>query len=292
MRSTCRSTAERRRPLRAVVWLGVACLTAGCFGPPLPDDARLLTDLSYAQAESGPLAGRLFLPAGAGPHPAVLLLHGGGWRNGDPGQMDGIGRRLAGAGFVAFSAEYRLAPEHRYPVQLEDARAAFLWLAARDDVDPARVATWGYSAGAQLALLLGLRPTGQSPRPNAVVAGGSPAVFELFDPRGRLLVNYLGASREEAPQIWAEASPIEWVSSDDPPVYLYHGRKDGLVDIEHARRLARALAEAGVGVTLDEVEAGHIGVFLTGRGIEARATAFLHDLSAGPGSRSSIATAR
>lgn len=268
------------RPVRAFFWLCIALLAAGCsLGPPLPDDARLVADIVYAERESGPLTGRLFVPAGAGPHPAVLLLHGGGWRNGAPRQMDVIGRRLAGEGFVAFSAAYRLAPASRYPAQLNDVRDAFLWLVARDEVDPTRTAAWGYSAGAQLALLLGLNPVPGRYRPNAVVAGGTPAVFELFDPQGRLLTNYLGASREAAPEVWADASPIQWVSSDDPPVYLYHGQTDGLVDIEHARRLARALTEAGVTVTLDEVQGGHLVVFLNGRDIEARATVFLKGLS-------------
>lgn len=187
--------------------------------------------------------------------------------------MDGIGRRLAGEGFVVFSAAYRLAPESRYPAQLEDVRDAFRWLAARNEVDPTRMAAWGYSAGAQLALLLGLNPVPGQPRPNAIVAGGTPAVFGLFDPQSRLLVNYLGASRAAAPERWAEASPIEWVSSDDPSIYLYHGQTDQLVDIEHARRLASALAKVGVAVTLDEVRGGHLGVFLNGRDTEVRAAA-------------------
>lgn len=268
------------RTFRALHLIGIAMLASGCsLGPPLPDDARLVTDIAYIERASGPLTGRLFVPAGAGPHPAVLLLHGGGWRNGAPRQMDLIARRLAGEGFLAFSAAYRLAPASRFPAQLDDVRAAFLWLAARDDVDPARIAAWGYSAGAQLAMLLGLDPLPGQYRPQAVVGGGTPAVFELFDPHGRLLMNYLGASREVAPEVWTDASPIEWVSSDDPPVYLYHGLNDGLVDIEHARRLARALREAGVSVTLDEVEGGHLGVFINGRDVEARATAFLKGLS-------------
>jgi acetyl esterase/lipase len=266
---------------RTVFWLCIASLATACsLGPPLPDDARLVTDVIYAERESGPLSGRLFVPAGVGPHPAVLLLHGGGWRNGAPRQMDGIGRRLAGEGFVAFSAAYRLAPSSRYPAQLDDVRDAFLWLIARDEVDPTRTAAWGYSAGAQLALLLGFNPVPGEYRPNAVVAGGTPAVFELFDPQSRLLRNYLGGSREAAPEVWADASPIQWVSPDDPPIYLYHGQTDGLVDIEHARRLARALTEARVQVTLDEVRGGHLGVFLYNRGVEARAAVFLKDLPA------------
>lgn len=78
-----------------------------------------------------------------------------------------------------------------------------------------------------------------------------------------------------------EASPVEWVSQDDPPAYLYHGQSDGLVDIQHARLLASRLLESDVDVILDEVPGGHLTVFLTGRDIEARATAFLTRLLGG-----------
>ena len=262
--------------LGRAAFLPLILLIAGCsFGPPLPDDARRLDDVSYIERETGNLAGRLFLPAQNGPRPAVLLLHGGGWRNGSPRQMDVIARRLVSQGFVVFSAAYRLAPGTRYPGQLEDARAALAWLADRPEVDPRRMAAWGYSAGAQLALLLALNPAPGQPRPLAVVAGGAPAALGLFDGKSRLLVDYLGAPRSEAPGTWLEASPIEWVSQDDPSAFLYHGQTDRLVDIRHARLLARRLREAGVKVILDEVPGGHVGVFLTGRAIEARATAFL-----------------
>jgi len=261
-----------------LLWLGWVLFLSGCaLGPSLPDDARLLSDVSYAERATGRLTGRLFLPAAQGPSPAVLLLHGGGWRNGSPQQMDLIARRLVSEGFVVFSAAYRLAPGTRYPGQLEDVRAAFAWLADRPEVDPERMAAWGYSAGAQLALLLGLNPAPGKPQARAVVAGGAPAAFGLFDGKSRLLVNYLGAPRSEAPGTWSDASPVEWVSQDDPPAYLYHGQTDRLVDIQHARLLARRLSEAGVEVALDEVPGGHVGVFLTGRAIEARATAFLKE---------------
>ena len=259
-----------------LLWPAWVLFLSGCaLGPSLPDDARLLSDVGYAERETGRLTGRLFLPAAQGPNPAVLLLHGGGWRNGSPQQMDLIARRLVSEGFVVFSAAYRLAPGTRYPGQLEDVRAAFAWLADRPEVDPGRMAAWGYSAGAQLALLLGLNPAPGQPRPRAVVAGGAPTALGLFDGKSRLLVNYLGAPRSEAPGTWSDASPVAWVSRDDPPAYLYHGQTDRLVDIRHARLLARRLSEAGVEVALDEVPGGHVGVFLSGRAIEARATAFL-----------------
>jgi dipeptidyl aminopeptidase/acylaminoacyl peptidase len=107
------------------------------------------------------------------------------------------------------------------------------------------------------------------------VGGGSPARLDLFDPDGRLLVNLLGGTRDEMPERWESASPITWVTPDDPPVYLYHGSDDDVVSPEHSEELANALQEAGVPVVLDQVPGGHISVALLDRDVERRAAGFL-----------------
>lgn len=271
--------------------LGAAVLAAGCaLGPALPEGARMLEDITFFEQDGLRLAGDLYLPAGQARHPAVLLIHGGGWRNGDPGQMAHLGRRLAAAGFVAYSTSYRFAPEYRHPTQLKDVRHAMTWLAGHDRVDPDHVAVWGYSAGAHLALLLGFGAEtdadATAQRPAAVVAGGSPTDFERFDPNGRLLVNLVGAARDEDPEGWQRVSPIHWADAQSPPVYLYHGRLDRVVDVGHSRALEARLAELGTEVHLDEVDWGHFWVFLGNRNVEKRAMAFLqrtfHDSGAKP----------
>jgi len=262
--------------------LGAGILVAGCaLGPSLPDGAQVLQDVPFLDRDGIRLAGDLYLPPGSGRHPAVLLIHGGGWRNGDPGQMAHLGRRLAAAGFVAYSSSYRFAPEHRHPTQLTDVRNAMIWLAEQDRVDPDRVAVWGYSAGAHLALLLGFGAEAEADakavpqRPVAVVAGGSPTDFERFDPNGRLLVNLVGAARDEDPEGWRRVSPLHWADAQSPPVYLYHGKLDRVVDVEHSRALEARLDELSVGVHYDEVDWGHFWVFLGNRSVEQRAIAFL-----------------
>lgn len=270
--------------------IGAGMLLAGCaLGPSLPDGAQTLHDIAFLEQENVRLAGDLYLPAGNGRHPAVLLIHGGGWRNGDPGQMAHLGRRLTAAGIVAYSASYRFAPEHQHPAQLADVRQAMAWLAEHDRVDPSRVAVWGYSSGAHLALLLGFGAEADAdaeppPRPVAVVAGGSPTDFELFDPNGRLLVNLVGAPREEDPEGWRHVSPIHWADAESPPVYLYHGRLDRVVDVEHSRALEARLDELGASVHYDEVGWGHFWVFLGNRSVEQRATMFLERTLGGHGS--------
>ncbi|TVS15851.1 MAG: alpha/beta hydrolase [Gammaproteobacteria bacterium] len=277
------------RATSRVMALSFAVLLTGCaIGSGLPEGATVLENQPHSEAEDA-LGGDLYLPAGNDRRPAVLLIHGGGWRNGNPGQMAHLGRSLAGEGFVAYSAAYRFAPEHTHPAQVEDVRQAMAWLARHERVDPDRIAIWGYSAGAHLALMLGFgaepdaADNGRPRRPAAVVAGGSPTDFERFEPNGRLLVNLVGAPRKDDPDGWRRASPIHWADGDSPPIYLYHGRLDRVVDIGHSEVLYTALTDLGVPVEFDEVGWGHFWVFLVNRGVERRATAFLHSILASGG---------
>lgn len=108
----------------------------------------------------GPIEVRLHRPpdAGAGRSPAVLWMHGGGFIGGSPGQDDALCRRLADAlGALVVAPRYRLAPEHPFPAALDECHDALVWLASRDDVDPARIAIAGASAGGGLAAQLALR---------------------------------------------------------------------------------------------------------------------------------------
>ena len=95
-----------------------------------------------------------------GPAPALVFLHGGGWVVGSPDTHDNICRLLAErAGARVFSVDYRMGPEHRFPAAPDDCRAAWEWLcreAGNLEIDPARVALAGDSAGGNLAAVLAL----------------------------------------------------------------------------------------------------------------------------------------
>ena len=99
---------------------------------------------------------RLYRPTGAtGTGSALLWIHGGGYVIGHPGQDDVLCRRYAQRlGVTVASVDYRLAPEHPYPVPVEDCYSALTWLAALPSVDPGRVAIGGASAGGGLAAAL------------------------------------------------------------------------------------------------------------------------------------------
>jgi acetyl esterase/lipase len=96
-------------------------------------------------------------PDATGPLPALLWIHGGGLVVGNAAQDDSLARYFAReAGCIVAVVDYRLAPEHRFPAALDDCHAALVWLAQRDDVDGARVAIGGASAGGGLAAALAL----------------------------------------------------------------------------------------------------------------------------------------
>ena len=121
----------------------------------------------------GPISVRVHQPASsAGPRPALLWIHGGGYVLGSATQDDAICRHFADSlGIVVAAVEYRLAPEHRFPTALHDCHDALAWLAAQASVDPARLAVGGASAGGGLAAALALL---------AHERGEVPLVFQLL----------------------------------------------------------------------------------------------------------------
>lgn len=113
--------------------------------------------------DGGEITVRIYQPATSGPHPIHVYYHGGGWMLGtiEEAFVDITCReRTALAGYVTVAVEYRLAPEHKFPVPLDDAYAALLWViehAAQYNADPTRVTVGGGSAGANIAAAVTLK---------------------------------------------------------------------------------------------------------------------------------------
>lgn len=271
--------------LQALRWLLFAPLALACASSAETVAFTVERDVAYAAGADARQRGDLFRPAGEGPHPALLVIHGGSWTRGSRARMEPVAERFAAAGYVVFNVDYRLAPEHTHPAQIDDVRAAFAWLrdhAGAYGVDPARIAALGYSSGGHLALLLGLEDA--AARPAAVIGGAAPSDLRVW-PRSPLIRNLLGGSPDERPEAWQGASPITHVSADDPPVLLYHGTLDNVVDVEHSRRLHERLQAEGVSSRLVEQKwAGHATAFVFDEGSLEAALVFLDESLARPGS--------
>ena len=282
----------------------LACLLlAGCarhfndpgLDPTLPDNGfRELRDQRFSPPDwPQALFADVYIPDGErAAWPGVLVVHGGGWEGRGRDDMTSISRRLADRGFVAVNIDYRFAPEFRFPAQVHDVQVALAWMhdeAERLRIDPDRIAGLGYSSGAHLVALAGLvagtdSPLNEEYGPDdrgffAVVAGGIPSDFSLFDD-GRLIRQLIGAPRAEAPEAYRAASPIEHVHADAPPFFLFHGALDQLVPFEHAEVLHEALLAHGVHSELYRMRLrGHVSAFVFRGGAVRQAASFLHAMA-------------
>ena len=268
--------------MKAVLAL-LAALSLACGRP-----YSVRRGVVYARSCSEALTLDAYVPDGAGPFPAVVLIHGGGWSARRPRDMAHIARALARRGFVALTIVYRLAPANRYPAALEDVLEAVRYARRESAVlklDPERLGAWGYSAGAHLAAMLGVgggEDSGPGDRVAAVVAGGVPADFSKY-PLSPIITPFLGPSFAEDPALWREASPVGYATPDDAAFFLYHGTADTLVEPEQARLLAEALTRAGVACRVFWVEGrGHVSAFVFDGGAVAAALDFLETALAAP----------
>jgi len=218
--------------------------------------------VTFADRDGTRLALDLVRPRGDGPFPLMLCLHGGGWRQGDRREMLGVMEDWTRAGYAAATASYRLVPEATWPAQLDDAVAALAFLrthAARFHLDKERVGATGFSAGAQLALLLGCDAARTSAAGGAVRAVVS--YFAPTDMRGLEHAHDFGGEVVRAlaaGKPLADLSPAAFVDAGDAPVLTLHGEDDRLVPPGQAEALHARLRGARVPNQLEIVRrAGH-----------------------------------
>jgi acetyl esterase/lipase len=298
-------TLEGRALLSSVTAQAPAILTSvetRTRSQPIPNNLTLEPASQVVRLSNRPFSGwngrRLLLdiyqPAGPPPpegRPAVLAIHGGGWRRYSKEHYGPRSAVLAGAGFVVVAPNYTLSRPGRpsWPASLEDLRAAVRWVrshSAEYGIHPDQIAAIGESAGGHLAELLGTAPeaadgSGVSSRVRAVVAMAGPSdlgrlVVESQEGAGVAVSQFLGGSRRRLRLRYVQASPIHHVSPDDPPMLLIHGQWDRLVPPIQSRRMADALRSAGVPHRLVLVPADHrLDFQVGGRNLTPDIVAFL-----------------
>jgi acetyl esterase/lipase len=259
-------------------WLIVASLV-GCNSvsaqAPEPIDRQISAqvtverDLVYASYGARALRLDLHRPAkrGDSPLPAIVVIRGGGWLEGDKEAFGPMAAALAERGFAAVSIEYRASGEAVFPAAVEDTKAAVRWIranAAKYGLDGDSIGAIGGSAGAHLALYLGVTADspgleGEGGNPSrssavsAVVGLAAPGDFVAMraaSTEGNPLVAFLGTTYEKDPALWAASSPITHIGSASPPALLIQSEADDVVPFGQALRLAQAFGAAGVPVEL------------------------------------------
>lgn len=195
--------------------------------------------------------------------PCVVVIHGGAWRGGDKTAHTDLIFKLAQAGYVAATIQYRFCPENPFPAQIEDAKCAVRFLRANADryrIDPTRIGGVGFSAGAHLAMLLGVMGANDGlegdggwaefdSQLQAVVGFFGPTDLTADDlpPVSRQLVkDFLGGGPDERPQAYRAASPVSYVTKGDAPLLLFQGTRDPLVPHTQAYRMIEAMTKAEV----------------------------------------------
>ncbi|MEE2705552.1 MAG: alpha/beta hydrolase [Planctomycetota bacterium] len=250
--------------------------------------------VTYAERGEEKLQSDIYLPPGDGPFPGVLMVHGGAWRTGERWHMHRDAEALAENGYTVVNISYRLAPRHKFPAQIEDCREALRWMrtnARQYKINPGRIGGYGYSAGGHLVALLGTaddpaqtNPGGAdrpSARLQAVVAGGAPCDFNWIGANSPVLAYWLGKTRGQNPEVYRLASPLTFVTRDDPPMFFYHGAIDVLVPKGSPTRMRDQLKQMGVRSELLLLNgSGHIAAFLSQKALP-QAIEFLNDVLKG-----------
>jgi acetyl esterase len=220
--------------------------------------------------------------AAAKRRPAVIVVHGGGWRSGERSDFPSWNAWLADTGYVVFDIDYRLSPPPNWQDAPADVACAVGWVkdnAARYGVDPERVALLGRSAGGHLALLAAYSQGSAAPTPGCdarnVQDTGVAAVAAFYPPTdlARLsslgylggIDRFLGGTQGTVPGRHRLLSPVSRVDSGDPPTFLAHGGEDRIVPPGQSELLAGRLRAAGVPYRLVELPwANHTFDFLWG----------------------------
>jgi acetyl esterase/lipase len=228
-----------------------------------PANISFTPDVVYATVGGEELKLNLSVPKNAsGKLPCVLVIHGGAWRAGDRAAHNDLTWHFAQQGYVSATVGYRFCPEHVFPAQVQDVKAAVRFLRANADkyhIDPDRIGAVGFSAGAHLSMMLGVMDAadglddaggsdGHSSKVQAVVAFFGPTDFELPlpEPALPLVRDFLGGTIDEKRDAYRRASPATYADKGDAPMLLFQGTSDPLVPTGQATRMADAMHKAGV----------------------------------------------
>ncbi len=242
----------------------------------VPEGVVFEKDIEYSNPDDQHLQLNLARPKdGTGPFPAIVCIHGGGFRAGTREGYDRQCLSLAQHGYVAVTVTYRLAPRFQFPAAVHDCKASVRWLranAAKYHIDPARIGVMGGSAGGHLAQFLGVTigvkefegegDLDQSSAVSCVVNYYGPSDFTKSYGKSvdaaEVLPLFFGGNLETKMKEHVQGSPLTWVSEKSVPTLCIHGTDDKYVAYEQATWLIDKLKANKVEAELLTLQgAGH-----------------------------------
>ena len=236
------------------------------------NDVEIIEDVIYGHKAGMALIYDVFKPAKQNGS-AIIYMVSYGWESPwEPAEdLQEMFQEYLDRNLTVFNVYHGSAPEFKVPDAVSDVRRAVRHIRAHADeygVDDKKFVTWGYSAGGHLSLMLALDSDSGNKRSNDPIERVSnqvAAALAIFPPVD--LTDHVGPNGDAdvfpaldfEVELVESVSPIFKVSEDDPPILLVHGDNDGIVDIEHSKRMRDALKKEGVAVHLEVIEgAGHV----------------------------------
>jgi len=246
-------------------------------GLTIPDGVEVIRDIRYRDGQSQFWTLDIIRPTPPRHQllPAIVCLHGGGWKvvECDKSEFFPDCLQFAKQGYFTVTADYRLCCEKPFPAAVQDAATVVRWLRANAHnygVDPARIAIAGSSAGGQLAALVALAAkdrTFDNDGPHQDQSSEVAAVIDICGPTDFAAVmqpdqsrcwdcfeDFMAGPPDSLPQRQQAASPINYVHPDAPPFFIIHGTEDSAVPVAQSDALATALQNAGVQTNYIRVE--------------------------------------
>jgi acetyl esterase/lipase len=192
-------------------------------------------------------------------NPAIVLLHGGGWKSGNKSQMEPFAIELASKGYSCFNIEYRLSPEAKYPAAIFDVKKAIQYIkknSRKFNTDTTKIAVLGFSSGGQMAALIGTTNGDHHFEDHNTKIKSSSTVHAIINIDGILAFKHpeskegtmaslwLGGNYEEKSVIWEQASPLTHVNKNTPPTLFinssiprFHAGRDDMITILNKHKI-------------------------------------------------------
>ncbi|KAA3610694.1 MAG: alpha/beta hydrolase [Calditrichaeota bacterium] len=230
--------------------------------PPVPPELQEYKAIEYKNIDGKSLKLDLYYKKQiTGKAPLLIFIHGGGWRKGKREDYLKYLLDFAGRGYVTATISYRLLPQSTFPDAVEDVICAVRWLRKNADsyhIDPDKIAVIGGSAGGYLASMIGYAadvPQFNIGCETGKTSGRVQAVINLYGPTNLTTEyarthtstnNFLGMKYADNPALFATASPLSYISADDPPTLIFHGTLDDLVPVSQSDSLHSKLNSFGI----------------------------------------------